>query len=95
MERTPLHDLSRDELIGLNLRLQKQLADLEQRNSVWAFLSEKARIIPKSPARTTKANDLFALRLRIAARVAQAKPNSVPAVARSLEASWILCGCTC
>ena len=32
MERTPLHDLSRDDLIGVILRLQKQLADLEQRN---------------------------------------------------------------
>ena len=33
IERTPLHDLSRDELIGLILRLQKQLADLEKRNA--------------------------------------------------------------
>ena len=33
MERTPLHDLSRDKLIGLPLRLQKELADLEKRNA--------------------------------------------------------------
>jgi len=41
MERTPLHDLSRDELIGLILRLQKQLADLEKRNAELAARNEE------------------------------------------------------
>ena len=41
MERTPLHDLSRDELIGLILRLQKQLADQEQCNTELAARNEE------------------------------------------------------
>ena len=41
MERTPLHDLSRDELIGLTLRLQKELADLEKRNAELAARNEE------------------------------------------------------
>ena len=41
MKRTPLHDLSRDELIGLVLRLQKQLTDLEKRNVELAAQNEE------------------------------------------------------
>ena len=41
MERTPLHDLSRDELIGVILRLQKQSADLEKRNAELAARNEE------------------------------------------------------
>ena len=41
MERTPLHDLSRDDLIGVVLRLQKQLADIEQRNVELAERNDK------------------------------------------------------
>ena len=65
MERTPLHDLSQDELIGLILRLQKQLADLEKRNAELAARNEElARRIEelekKNP--TVRLDEAFSMR---------------------------------
>ena len=65
MERTPLHDLSRDELIGVILRLQKQLADLENRNAELAARNEElARRIEelekKNP--TVRLDEAFSMR---------------------------------
>ena len=65
MERTPLHDLSRDELIGLTLRLQKELADLEKRNAELAARNaELARRIEelakKNP--TVRLDEAYSLR---------------------------------
>ena len=65
MERTPLHDLSRDELIGLILRLQKQLTDLEKRNAELAARNEElARRIEelekKNP--TVRLDEAFSMR---------------------------------
>lgn len=65
MERTPLHDLSRDDLIGLILGLQKQLTDLEKRNAELAARNEElARRIEelekKNP--TVRLDEAFSMR---------------------------------
>ena len=65
MERTPLHDLSRDELIGLVLRLQKQLTDHEKRNVELAARNEELgrrieELEKKNP--TVRLDEAFSMR---------------------------------
>jgi len=65
VERTPLHDLSRDELIGVILRLEKQLADLERRNTELATRNEELsrrieELEKKNP--TVRLDEAFSMR---------------------------------
>ena len=86
MEGTPLHDLSRDELIGLILRLQKQLTDLEKRNVELAARNEELgrrieELEKKNP--TVRLDEAFSMRAEEERQVKAAndgRPNPVEGV---------------